>query len=91
MPIPENWTLENEAEFKKWYAGMSKLASFLSGSQLNPDPDDPEHFYDYRQAFLKRDEWELSKDGHWPSEFKLKGHPRLIIDGIDTRTGKKVK
>ena len=24
---------------------------------------------------------------HWPSEFKLEGHPNLIVDGVDTRTG----
>jgi hypothetical protein len=49
------------------------------------NPDDPRHFYDWRAAYSAGATPDES--GHWPSEFKREGHPRLIIDGIDTRTG----
>jgi len=72
----------NEAAFRTWYL---RYATALG---LNPNPDDPRHFYDWRAAYAagaKPDE-----TGHWPSKFKLEGHPRLILNGIDTRTGKAV-
>lgn len=73
----------SEADFRKWYA---KYAQRL---KLNPDPDDPKHYYDYRAAYATS----ASPDstGHWPSKFKKKGHPRLFIGGINTKTGKPKK
>jgi hypothetical protein len=56
---------------------------------LDPDPDHPAHHYDYRAAY--RSGAKPNASGHWPSKFKRKGHPRLIIGGVDTRTGKRVK
>jgi hypothetical protein len=41
---------------------------------LAPDPDDPLHYYDWRGAYI----------------FKLEGHPNLVINGVDTRTGNPV-
>jgi hypothetical protein len=71
------------AAFDEWYA---KHAARLG---LNPDPYDPQHYYDYRAAFAAGAE--PDDNGHWPSKFKLEGHPNLIVDGIDTRTGKPEK
>ena len=71
---------DDEQRFQQWYAGQAKARG------LNPDPDDPRHFYDYRSAFLSGAGPDAS--GHWPSQFKREGHPNLIIDGIDTRTGR---
>jgi len=69
-----------EADFRKWYAGhAAKLG-------LNPDPDAPQHHYDYRAAYRAGAKPDAS--GHWPSKYKREGHPRLIINGIDTRTGR---
>lgn len=69
-----------KGDFRSWYDGHARRLG------LDPDPDNPLHYYDYRAA------WEAGAspgpDGHWPSQFKLEGHPRLIIDGVDTRTGK---
>jgi hypothetical protein len=74
--------------FDKWYAEQAKK------NGLDPNPDDPQHFYDYRAAYragAKPDE-----TGHWPSEFKKSGHPREFLpigeDGgmVDTKTGKPV-
>lgn len=70
----------DEDKFQKWYAERAKYFG------LNPDPDHPEHYYDYRAAFLAGAE--PDETGHWPSEFKKERHPNLIIGGIDTRTGK---
>jgi len=75
--------LDKEVAFQQWY---KKYALKLG---LNLNPDDPKHYYDYRAAFAAGAK--PDKSGHWPSEYKLPGHPRLILKGIDTRTGKPVK
>ncbi len=69
----------DEGRFRAWYQQRARRLD------LDPDPDAPEHFYDYRAAFAAGAEPDVS--GHWPSQFKREGHPRLIIDGVDTRTG----
>lgn len=65
--------------FRMWYA---KIAAH---NHLDPNPNDPRHFYDYQAAY--RAGATLNDEGHLPSKFKKLGHPRLILDGIDTRTG----
>lgn len=72
-------TADGESSFRSWYGGWSKQLG------LNPDPDDPRHFYDYRAAH--RAGARPNAEGHWPSEFKRPGHPNLVVRGIDTRTG----
>jgi hypothetical protein len=73
---------DEEAAFQQWYTKAAKEFN------LAPSPDDPQHFYDYRGAY-KAGAWpDASK--HWPSEFKLEGHPNLIVAGRDTRTGKPI-
>ena len=71
-----------EAEFQTWYSGISKKTG------LNPDPDDPNHFYDYRAAHKAGAM--PDKTGHWPSQFKREGHPRMVVDGVNTKTGEPV-
>ena len=72
-------TPEEETEFQKQY----KTIALKQGINLNPD--DPEHFYDYRAAF-KAGQLKPDQIGHFPSKFKLPGHPRTIVDGINTIT-----
>ena len=81
-PVAERLREGDEEAFQAWYA---KYARQL-GLSLNPD--DPEHFYDWRAAYRAGATPDAS--GHWPSVFKREGHPNLIIDGIDTRTGEPV-
>ena len=69
----------NEQEFQQWYADLSQQYG------LNPNPDDPTQFYDYRNAFANG----LGPDetGHFPSRvpsgpnegliLKLPGHPTM--------------
>ncbi len=69
-----------ESRFKKFYAEHAKKW------KLDPNPDSPEHHYDYRKAFkagAKPD-----KTGHWPSKFKDESHPNRYVKGVDTITGK---
>lgn len=66
--------------FTKWYARIA------AHNHLDPNPLDPRHFYDYRAAYAAGAD--INAEGHLPSEFKKLGHPRLILNGIDTRTGK---
>jgi hypothetical protein len=70
----------DEGAFRSWYAGHANRWG------LNPNPDDPKHFYDYRSAYKAG----ASPDdtGHWPSDFKLEGHPRMYVKGVNTKTGR---
>ena len=79
---------QDEYWFQKWYR------EWADRTKINPNPDDPLHFYDYRAAYKAGafPTWdETLKEYHWPSEFKLEGHPRIIVDGINTKTGKPIE
>jgi len=71
--------VQQETDFRQWYG------QHATQRQLDPNPDAPEHFYDYRAAHAAGAE--PDETGHWPSQFKREGHPNLVINGIDTRTG----
>jgi len=79
--LKEDNKSENEIKFRIWYYDWAKKLG------LNLNPDDPKHFYDYRKAFEAGAE--PDETGHWPSEFKLEGHPRMFLKGINTKTGKR--
>lgn len=86
LPQPTSQQLspfKNENDFSSWYSNIAKKTG------INPNPDDPSHFYDYRAAYQAGAQ--PDKEGHWPSEFKKEGHPRLVLDAIDTRTGQPVQ
>jgi len=74
--------LRDEMKFQIFYDDVSRK------NNLNPDPDAKEHYYDYRGAWKAGAKPDST--GHWPSKYKLEGHPRMIIDGVNTKTGKKV-
>lgn len=77
----------NEEQFLRDYQGIAKELG------INPNPDDPNHYYDYRGAYQKYGPRfgtgldEASGEIHFPSEFKREGHPNRFVDGIDTKTG----
>jgi hypothetical protein len=73
----------DEGAFRRWYGGHATRLG------LNPDPDDPQHFYDYRAAFQAGAG--PDETGHWPSQFKREGHPRMVVDGVNTKTGERVE
>jgi hypothetical protein len=71
------------AGFDQWYAGMAAQKG------LDPNPDAPEHHYDYRSYY--RDAGG-TPDGHFPSQYKTAGHPREYLTDsngriFDTKTG----
>lgn len=66
-------------DFNTWYSKNAKK------HKLNPNPDDPKHFYDYRAAY-KAGVAGPDGTGHWPSKFKKEGHPRMFINGVNTKT-----
>ncbi len=71
---------DDEPQFQTWYAEHAKNLG------LSADADHPEHHYDWRAAYragAKPDE-----TGHWPSVYKKEGHPRMVVDGVNTKTGK---
>lgn len=75
--LPKGWSKADEYLFKRWYGDISGEMG------LSANPDDPLHYYDWRAA------WKAGaspgKGRHWPSEFKLEGHPREVINGMNTR------
>jgi hypothetical protein len=76
---PQDWNDADEQRFTRWYADVA--ARF----DLDPNPDDPQHFYNYRHAF-KVGAWPDAA-GHWPSEFKAAEHPNRFVAGVDTAAG----
>ena len=54
---------------------------------LSSNPYAPEHYYDYKKLWEETGSVEPDREGHFPSKYKRLGHPNLVIDGIDTRTG----
>jgi len=70
----------DEQGFRSWYSGHAQRWG------LNPNPDDPKHFYDYRAAYTAGAT--PDETGHWPSAFKLEGHPRMYLGGRNTKTGR---
>ena len=77
-------TPEQESSFRSWYEALAHAIG------LNPNPDDPLHFYDYRGAFKAMQGPSVDPSDalfHWPSEFKSPQHPNRYVQGIDTVTG----
>lgn len=72
---------DKEAEFQTQFAKVS------ASLNINSNPDDPRHFYDYRGLFKETGKLATGPQAHFPSKFKLLGHPNLIVNGKDTRTG----
>lgn len=63
----------DEVKFQTAYKKMAtKMGLFL-------DPDDPKHFYDYRALYKETGKLESDETGHFPSKYKLEGHPRMEI------------
>ena len=80
MPfVFEQETPADEGKFQAWYKGHA------SRLKLAPNPDDPEHKYDYRAAFKAGATPDAQ--GHWPSVYKAADHPNRIVNGVDTITG----
>ena len=71
-------------DFNKTYAEYSKKY------RMNPNPDDPKHYYDYRALYKDVGEIRPDSSGHLPSKYKKKGHPRMIVNGANTKTGELV-
>jgi hypothetical protein len=69
----------NERAFREWYAEIAQREG------LPANPDHPSTFYDWRAAW--RAHAEPDQQGTWPPQFRQLGHPDLILDGVDTRSG----
>ena len=74
-PLSPSGSTEDDPGFSAWYAEVSNR------SGVNPDPDDPRHYYDYRAAY--EEGAELDEDRHLPSRFKHDLHPNRYIIGKD--------
>lgn len=86
MPNRTVLTPQEERRFQDFYSEVAAAGG------LNPNPDAPQHQYDYRGAFKAKKWPQLDPEDmryHWPSEFKDPGHPRRFINGVDTKSGKR--
>lgn len=72
----------DESKFQNWYLNLPVNKQIQKEGYEIPSADDPEHFYDYRKAFMSGSQAGLS--GHLPSEFKKMGHPRGVLGGVYT-------
>ena len=79
-----------DTKFLDWYSKQADKTG------INPDPDDPEHYYDYKAAFKAgaSPAYDSASGGwKWPSKFKDDLHPdRYIFDKelniYDSKSGK---
>lgn len=85
MPDKKGLSAINAGSFNETYSKYAKKY------KMNPNPDDPRHFYDYRKLHKDTGKIQPNSTGHLPSKYKKEGHPRLFLDGVNTKTGKKVK
>lgn len=81
MAPPTKLTPTGERAFRKWYGGHAKKLG------LDPNPDAPEHHYDYRAAYSAGVGPTKESGWHWPSKYKRPTHPNRFVGGIDTITG----
>jgi len=73
---------QKEQAFQKFYADIAKA------NKLDPNPDNPQHFYDYRAYFdaIQAGQAESPqfrpehKQFRMPDEFKLPGHPQYYTN-----------
>ncbi len=79
--MPTKLTKDEEAKFQEWYKGHS------SKNKINPDPDTPEHYYDYRGAW--KEGMQGDERGHLPDTFKTPGHPTFSVESTYYRPGMK--
>lgn len=82
------YPMTGEEQFQNWYRGWAAKTG------IDPNPDAPEHHYDYRAAHKAGATPAVDpQDGfyHWPSQFKRSTHPNRFVDGVDTITGELVK
>ena len=75
--------LSDEEVFRRWYAAWADRTG------MDRDPDHPDHRYDYRAAYKAGAA--PDSDLHWPSEFKHDDHSNRFIEGVDTKTGRRVQ
>ncbi|MBA7491705.1 hypothetical protein ES702_02253 [subsurface metagenome] len=87
---PFDWTQKltklvprEEYRFRKDYKEMAVKKG------LSSNPDDPLHYYDYRGLWKETGKLEPDETGHFPSKYKLKGHPDMYVKGIKTKEEEK--
>lgn len=63
---------------------LNDYAKFAKENNLNPDPDNLLHYYDYRGAW-EDGQLKTDADGHMSSRYKKAGHPRTYVspDGTE--------
>lgn len=72
-------TPKEEEQFQRWY---DKYATARPMSNISKNPDDVEHYYDYR-GYWKDNRYNLlPPDRHFPDTYKLPGHPTFSDESL---------
>ena len=74
MDKPTKLSSTDEEKFKKDYESYSKATG------MNPNPDAPQHYYDYRGLWKETGGKLPGPNQHADSKFKLPGHPRTYVN-----------
>ena len=88
----QKFPFDEEMNFRAWFVPLAMKLG------INANPDDPQHFYDHRSFYRDMKAGKpgvVSPDkpgGHFPSTYKLPGHPRTFLADefgrvFDTRSG----
>ena len=72
-------TPREEAQFQKWY---DEYATARPMSNVSKNPDDIEHYYDYRGYWKNNKYRVLPPDRHFPDTYKLPGHPTFSDESL---------
>ena len=72
-------TPEDEKVFQDWF----RRTVVEKQLHINPDPDNPLHYYDFRGAWKAGFEPEVG--GHWPDTWKTPGHPTFSTESINAK------
>ena len=82
MPYKTKLTSQEEQQFLKWY----KMVAMMN--QLDPNPDHPDHHYDYRGFWKNSSEQDrlsmslFVPDKHFPDTYKTPLHPTFSNESI---------
>ena len=70
-----------DRDFQDWWGKVVRIHGY------NPDPDNPEHFYDYRKAYDENHPIP-KRFQHWDARYKHDLHPNRFVPGTDPSVDK---
>jgi len=82
---PSGWQKLTKLQPEEEYLFQKAYKDTATKMGLNLDPDNPLHYYDYRALWKETGKLKPDETGHFPSKYKLEGHPRMYVEGVKTK------